>query len=81
MNNLSGTMYMVVSRRSYPQKKGEELVGRRVTASEPTTLQPGEVAIKFRMEVPVAAFRPLEATDLVVVPEENVITEARVDVD
>lgn len=79
MTNLGGTVYLVVTKRTYPQKKGEELVAKRATNSVPT-LHDGEVAIKFRMEVPAGAFRPLEATDLVAVPAESVITEGRVEV-
>lgn len=79
MANLEGTVYLVLQRKAFPQSSKDALSPKRASTNKPEHVDAGQVAVRFRVSIPAEAFEPLNATDLVVVPPENVVRSAVVD--
>lgn len=79
MADLEGTFYLVVQKKSYPLSRDDALTAKRTTASEPSALEAGQVALQFRVVIPEEAFKPLVVEDPIRVKLENVTRTAEVE--
>lgn len=66
---LDGTAYLTVRR---DPRKYRGLSVAKVTSKKPTVVDADCVVVKIALRMPAAAFKPLEPSAVVVVPEELV---------
>ena len=72
MSGVRASAYLTVeaSRIRYGNKSVQSAKVVRVTQGKPAILQVDQIAVKVTIELPTAAFDPLEPQAIIVVPEE-----------